>query len=137
MTMATHVGVLDNGSLVQFGSPREIYENPVSEYVATRLGLPRINLLPANTFDGAPPNAERVGLRPEHISLKKKPTAGHREAQISRIEHLGDQTRVHLMLNGHSLITLTDAHTDLTNGSSVHVSANGGLYFNSSGARIA
>ena len=27
--MATHVGVLDQGRLVQFGTPREIYENPV------------------------------------------------------------------------------------------------------------
>ena len=45
MTMATHVGVLDQGRLVQFGSPREIYENPVSTYVASRLGQPRIALL--------------------------------------------------------------------------------------------
>jgi hypothetical protein len=28
MTMATHVGVLDQGKLVQFGTPREIYETP-------------------------------------------------------------------------------------------------------------
>ncbi len=28
MTMATHVGVLDRGRLVQFGTPREIYEQP-------------------------------------------------------------------------------------------------------------
>lgn len=37
MTMATHVGVLDHGKLVQFGSPREIYEDPVSVYAASRL----------------------------------------------------------------------------------------------------
>jgi multiple sugar transport system ATP-binding protein len=55
MTMATHVGVLDQGRLVQFGSPREIYENPVSIYAASRLGQPRINLLPARLFAGAPP----------------------------------------------------------------------------------
>ena len=54
MTMATHVGVLDHGRLVQFGTPREIYENPVSLYVASRLGLPRINALPADVFPGAP-----------------------------------------------------------------------------------
>ena len=30
MTMATHVGVLRDGELVQFGTPREIYENPNS-----------------------------------------------------------------------------------------------------------
>jgi len=50
MTMATHVGVLDQGKLVQFGSPREIYENPVSIYAASRLGQPRINILPADLF---------------------------------------------------------------------------------------
>ena len=44
MTMATHVGVLDKGKLVQFGPPREIYENPVSIYAASRLGQPRINV---------------------------------------------------------------------------------------------
>ena len=30
MTMATHVGVLQDGKLVQYGTPREIYENPNS-----------------------------------------------------------------------------------------------------------
>ena len=38
--MATQVGVLNEGRLVQFGSPREIYEDPVSFYVASRLGTP-------------------------------------------------------------------------------------------------
>ena len=46
MTMATHVGVLDHGRLVQFGTPREVYQNPVSIYAASRLGQPRINILP-------------------------------------------------------------------------------------------
>ena len=67
MTMATHVGVLDEGRLVQFGTPREIYENPVSVYVASRLGQPRINILPAALFAGAPTRAARIGLRPEQI----------------------------------------------------------------------
>src|SRR6056297_822996 len=54
MTMASHVGVLDHGRLVQFGTPREIYEDPVSVYVAERLGQPRINTLPADLFGAAP-----------------------------------------------------------------------------------
>ena len=41
MTMADHVGVLDQGRLVQFGTPRQIYENPVGIYAASRLGQPR------------------------------------------------------------------------------------------------
>src|SRR4030088_1081892 len=43
MTMATHIGVLDQGRLVQIGSPRAIYADPVNAYVATRLGSPAIN----------------------------------------------------------------------------------------------
>ncbi|MEO1308687.1 MAG: ABC transporter ATP-binding protein, partial [Pseudomonadota bacterium] len=103
MTMATHVGVLDEGRLVQFGSPRDIYEDPVSLYVAARLGLPRINTLPADLFGGAPSGAKTIGLRPEHIQ--------HGEGQPSevvRIEHLGDQTRLHLTLAGHDIVTLTN-----------------------------
>ena len=39
MTLATRIGVLERGRLVQVGTPREIYEDPVSMYVATRLGI--------------------------------------------------------------------------------------------------
>ncbi len=71
MTMATHVGVLHEGRLVQFGSPREIYEEPVSLYAAGRLGQPRINVIPAGLFAGAPAKATSMGLRPEHIRQGK------------------------------------------------------------------
>ncbi len=59
--MATHVGVLDKGKLIQFGTPREIYENPVSVHAASRLGQPRINILPASLFAGAPKTAPSSG----------------------------------------------------------------------------
>ncbi len=66
--MATHVGVLDQGRLVQFGTPREVYENPVSIYAAGRLGQPRINILPADLFGPARrAGAASIGLRPEQI----------------------------------------------------------------------
>ena len=60
--MATQVGVLDKGQLVQFGTPREIYEKPSSLYVASKLGLPRINTSPADLFSGAPQGAIKMGL---------------------------------------------------------------------------
>src|SRR4051795_1679522 len=40
MTLASRIGVIDQGRLVQIGTPREIYENPLNAYVATRLGSP-------------------------------------------------------------------------------------------------
>src|SRR6202163_677246 len=46
MTLATRIGVIEHGRLVQLASPREIYENPTNLYVAARLGQPGINLVP-------------------------------------------------------------------------------------------
>jgi len=132
MTMASHVGVLDRGRLVQAGTPREIYENPVSLYVAGRLGLPRINVLPADLFPGAPSKAHSIGLRPEHIRQ-----GDGQGGTVTRIEHLGDQTRLHLRLKGHDIVTLTDPHTGLQAGDPIAIAPNNPLWFDASGARIA
>ena len=132
MTMATHVGVLDHGRLVQFGPPREVYENPASLYVADRLGQPRINALPATLFPGAPAAAVTMGLRPEHIRI-----GAGRDAQVRRVERLGDQTRLHLMLDGHDIITLTDPHSPLGPGQTVQMEPVRPLYFDRNGSRIA
>jgi len=136
MTMATHVGVLDEGKLVQFGSPREIYENPVSQYVAGRLGLPRINFLPADLFAGAPDGAATIGMRPEHIQQGAEGAFG-KPAKVVRVEHLGDQTRLHLTLEGHDIITLTDVHTTLETGDTLAIQPRKALYFAADGARLA
>jgi multiple sugar transport system ATP-binding protein len=132
MTMATHIGVLDHGRLVQFGSPREIYENPVNLYVAGRLGIPRLTVLPAQVFGNAPPNAISIGLRPEHLVLGKG-----KAAKVTRVERLGDQTRLHLKLEGLDIITLTDVHTPLEAGNDIKIQPRNPLYFDASGDRIA
>ncbi|WP_420861302.1 ABC transporter ATP-binding protein [Algirhabdus cladophorae] len=132
MTMATHVGVLDNGKLVQFGTPREIYEDPVSVYAASRLGQPRINVLPAGVFGGAPYNAQSIGLRPEHIIQGEG-----EDSMVTRVERLGDQTRLHLVFKDHDIITVTDAHTNLNGGDIVKIRPNNPYYFDATGARVA
>lgn len=132
MTMATHVGVLNEGRLVQFGSPREVYEQPVSVYAATRLGQPRINMLPAELFAGAPAQAKSIGLRPEHITQGEG-----EEALVKRVEHLGDQTRLHLSFKRHDLITVTDAHTPLKGGETIRIQPSRPLYFDAAGMLLA
>jgi multiple sugar transport system ATP-binding protein len=131
MTMASHVGVLDQGKLVQFGTPREIYENPVSTYVASRLGQPRINLLPADAFPMPKPGATQIGLRPEHVHI-----GDGQPATVRRVEHLGDQTRLHLTLGPHEIITLADPHTTLAPGDAVAIRPETPLWFDASGNRI-
>jgi multiple sugar transport system ATP-binding protein len=131
MTMATHVGVLDEGRLLQFGAPREIYENPVSIYAASRLGQPRINILPADLFGGAPTGAKSIGLRPEQIMLGEG-----ENSTVIRVEHLGDQTRLHLAFNGHDLVTVTDAHTELKGGDILKIQPKSAFYFDRDGKRL-
>jgi len=131
MTMANRIGVLESGHLVQVGSPREIYEDPVSLYVGGRLGLPRINAIPASLFGGAPAGATMIGLRPEHIKQGDgKPT------KVLRLEHLGDQTQLHLDLEGHRIVTLTDIHSSLQPGDTVRIQPRDPLFFDASGHRI-
>jgi len=131
MTMATNVGVLDHGRLVQFGSPREVYESPVSIYVASRLGSPKINILPADLFPGAPKRASQIGLRPEHISIGEGQVS-----EVVQVEHLGDQTRLHLRLGDANLITLIDSHTILAIGDNLKIAPQTPLYFDANGERI-
>ena len=132
MTMATHVGVLEKGRLVQFGTPREIYEDPVSIYAASRLGQPRINLLPAEVFAGAPARASSIGLRPEQIVQGEG-----EDSFVQRVERLGDQTRLHLKFKAHDIVTVTDPHTELKSGDVVKIRPDNPYYFDASGARLA
>ncbi|EAQ02355.1 ABC transporter ATP-binding protein [Pseudooceanicola batsensis HTCC2597] len=130
MTMASHVGVLEKGRLVQFGTPREVYEDPVSIHAAGRLGLPRINIVPADLFGPAPEGVEWIGLRPEQIRQGEGP-----QAEVVRVEHLGDQTRLHLSFRNHDLVTVTDAHTELRAGQMLSIRPENPFYFDASGAR--
>ncbi|NVK02281.1 MAG: ABC transporter ATP-binding protein [Oceanospirillaceae bacterium] len=47
MTMGTKIAVLNGGSIQQFGSPAEIYHNPANVFVASFMGSPPMNIIPA------------------------------------------------------------------------------------------
>src|SRR5262249_50344407 len=114
MTMADRIGVMSEGVLIQLGTPREIYERPKSAYVASRLGTPSINLVPADLLANysLPPDVRTVGLRTEHIRIFATDRAGPR-ARVHWVERLGDQNHIHLKLDAHSLVTLADPAQDL------------------------
>jgi multiple sugar transport system ATP-binding protein len=138
MTMADRIGVMSEGVLIQLGTPREIYERPKSVYVASRLGTPAINLIPAELVadPSLPPQARTVGLRTEHIRIFATDRPGPR-ARVRWIEHLGDQNHVHLKLDSHSLVTLADPAQELKAGDEVSLEFMEPLYFDQSGSRIA
>ena len=136
--MADRIGVMNRGALVQLGTPREIYERPDNTYVASRLGTPAINLIPAELLGGdiVPPNAKTVGLRTEHIRILPSDRPGP-VAQVHWVEHLGDQNHVHLKLASHSLVTLADPAQPLRAGDRVSLGFDDPLYFDQAGNRLA
>jgi multiple sugar transport system ATP-binding protein len=135
MTMASRIGVIESGRLMQIGTPREIYENPINAYVAARLGQPAINLLPAILFAGSPRSAKTIGARTEHLTIARG--SGDVSATVKRIEHLGDQSHLHLDLGGQPIVTLSDPEANLAAGDTVSLSLNNPLFFDAAGERIA
>jgi multiple sugar transport system ATP-binding protein len=141
MTLANRVGVMRDGWLVQIGSPREIYENPMNIYVATRLGSPGINLLPRQLIPDmpAPPQAATIGARTEHVRIRKASRAqeaGIGTGTVTWVEHLGDQDHLHIRLGDHDFVTLSDPDQGLTPGDQVAIGFIDPLFFDREGARL-
>ncbi len=142
LTMATRVGVLQQGRLVQLGTPREIYENPASAYVASRLGSPRINLVERSALStlAAPPQAATVGIRSEHLILNGSASKHEStvDARVMRIERLSDQYLVHVSLDGcqQELVCTSSESTKLEPGSAVRMHVRQAFWFDATGQRI-
>ena len=137
MTMAARIAVIREGRLVQVGTPREIYETPNDVYVATRLGMPAINLVPSELLSEAPMprHAKTIGVRTEHLQIAK-PNGSGLVGRVHRVEHLGDQNHVHLDYRGHALVTLADPRQPLAVGQEVTLALRNPLYFDAAGQRI-
>ena len=61
MTMAHRIVVLNAGRVEQFGTPMELYHHPATRFVATFIGQPNMNLVPATVL-GADANGLAVEL---------------------------------------------------------------------------
>ena len=48
MTLSTRIAVMYNGYVQQLGTPKEIYDTPENLFVATFMGSPAMNILPAS-----------------------------------------------------------------------------------------
>jgi multiple sugar transport system ATP-binding protein len=137
MTLATRIGVIERGRLVQLASPREIYENPTNVYVAARLGQPGINLVPRGLVPAiaAPPAAATIGARTEHLRIVRSAKAAH--GRVTWIEHLGDRNHLHVRIGDSDVVTLADPDAGLAVGDDVAIEFVRPLYFDKDGNRVA
>ena len=113
MTMGHRVAVLAGGKLQQCASPRELYDNPVNQFVAGFIGSPAMNLQTAPLTDGGARLAGAViplpagvraaaardkltelviGVRPEHLHLADAAGSGAAAGAVASPAPAGNLT---------------------------------------------
>ncbi|GAK72879.1 putative ABC transporter ATP-binding protein [Agrobacterium rubi TR3 = NBRC 13261] len=85
MTMATHVAVMNNGRVEQFGPPETLLDEPTSAFVAGFVGTPAANLIPVN--DG-----QWLGKLPDPHLRGLTGSAMVRAEQIAIADEIGPDT---------------------------------------------
>jgi multiple sugar transport system ATP-binding protein len=161
MTLSDSMVVMDQGRIIQHGSPLEVYNAPVNTFVAGFVGSPKMNLVDGVIADGrfrseaglvlpVGPVAPRqqaitLGFRPEHLTLTAVAPGAEAEqpstGRVALIEHLGPRAIVAVEVPGATLTGVADVAqlTNVSEGAIVALSVRSdGLHVfdQSSGARI-
>jgi len=141
MTMATHIAVMKDGIIQQFGTPADIYERPANTFVATFMGSPAMNLiaaqvvqqhgvyglqlnpavqlpLPASVNADALKDTPQVllGLRPEWIKPAGNEDPVAIEMQVDVVEPTGPDIYAALTFAGQDLMARLPADTSIQPG---------------------
>ncbi len=150
LTMADRIGLLNEGHLIQLGSPQELYNDPANLFAARFIGSPRINTIPVGVHEGRltpldmslgplaatlPQRDLTAAVRPERIRLGAE---GKYQATVVGTEYLGDQYVV-TMAYGSTTLTVSGAEAEFRPGSVVRFDINPGdlLFFErESGDRV-
>ena len=135
LTMSDRIAVMDAGRIVQLASPREIYEQPRTTFVANFVGVS--NLLPGEIrehadrsaiieLDGGwrfgktlrqrPPVGEKVlvAVRPEKVRVA--PPGRGLPGQLEDFVYLGSRATLVVRLAGDRLVQVEDPTAQLGNG---------------------
>ena len=127
MTLADRIVVMQNGYIEQIGSPLELYDQPVNEFVATFIGAPSMNLLSGvledgrvsvgnQTFAGPAGSARvKVGIRPEHLILSDDGIP----MTVNVVEPTGSETMVFLNFEDQDVTAIFRERYDFSPGQTI------------------
>ena len=123
-TFADKIAVMHGGRIVQFGTPRELFERPRHTFVGYFIGSPGMNLIDVRAEAGAVVFGDvqlvlpdglcerlaalaggrlQLGIRPEFVQLWDSPFEGAYPARVLDVEDLGTYRIVTLELGGVAL----------------------------------
>lgn len=113
MSISDRIGVMNNGVIEQIGSPRDIYDHPVSKFVADFIG--KANFIPGYVSDGAlvmlgkkfPRKIDGIqdgikviiSIRPELIKIEER-TGENIPVIINDIVFTGSIAHYYMMVSG-------------------------------------
>lgn len=83
MEVADQIAVMNHGVIEQVGGPRDLYEEPASEFVMS--------------FVGPTTRVGETWVRPHDLEILLAPAEDAVEAMIERVVHLGFEVRVELV----------------------------------------
>lgn len=155
MTLGDRVMLLNDGKVEQLGTPEEMFYKPNSTYVASFIGSPSINILPARVAGGtvslanaeaqqslaAPGVADgevQLGVRPQDMQLVEA-SESHIALNVDVVEQLGDLMLLHGKVGSHDLtVQLATRSCRVASGEKVRLRIDGDAmhFFKSDGKRI-
>jgi glycerol transport system ATP-binding protein len=132
LTFADQVVVMQEGDVVQIGTPVELFERPQHTFVGHFIGSPGMNVLPASEtngqiiFEGQPIALEgnvtgqggeaQVGIRPEFVSISGQGI----EARVRKVSDVGRHCVVETMVGDTSVKAIVEGHVP-PQGEAVHL----------------
>ena len=132
MTLGDRIVIMKDGEVQQIGTPQEVFNHPVNEFVAGFIGMPQMNMFDGEvvkTDDGYKVRvgeaelalsedkqkrlAENsvgsqkalIGCRPEHITLDETPCAMI-EGTVDVSEMMGSAVHLHINVDGKDCIII-------------------------------
>jgi len=134
LTFADQVVVMQDGEIVQIGTPVELFERPAHTFVGHFIGSPGMNILPCEVQQGAAyfqghmiplegnidasaTGRAEIGIRPEHISFGNKGL----KAKIHKIADVGRHLVVDTMVENTLVKVVTESAAPAI-GETVHLS---------------
>lgn len=132
MSLADKIAIINFGVLQQFGTPAEVYDDPVNEFVASFIGEPPMNILETTIikadgtffFTFADSNLKiavpsryysvvsdgfrcKMGVRPMDVLVGGEGSRGTPE-EIATFENLGDERRIGIRVGDMLLMLITE-----------------------------
>lgn len=145
MTMADIIAIMNKGKIIQFDTPKNIYNNPNSLFSAEFIGTPKINKIKIKSSEQSEifdkiienyPKTEYICIRPENIIIKSEKTLGSIEVKYDKFEFHGNEWVYYFKYNSDSIKVKSNFELNTTNNNVFYLEFNNYFLFDLDERRI-